>query len=79
MSIFIPKIRKDEPKMKEFDVTITETLKRTVKVVAETHQDAEEKAEREYDHDIHILMPRILLALTLKQLQNVESCLTGYL
>ncbi|WP_317854838.1 DUF3846 domain-containing protein [Chakrabartyella piscis] len=41
--------------MKEFDVTITETLKRTVTVYAETQHEAEEQAEFEWDKGIHVL------------------------
>lgn len=41
--------------MKEFDVEITEILKKTVKVTAETKHDAEERAELEWDEGKHIL------------------------
>ncbi len=41
--------------MKEFDVTITETLKRTVTVSAQTQHEANEQAKLEWDKGIHVL------------------------
>ncbi len=41
--------------MKEFDVTITEILERTIKVQAETKEEATEEAELQWDEGKHVL------------------------
>lgn len=41
--------------MKEFDVTITETLKRTITVTAATKDEAEDLVRRQWEKGEHIL------------------------
>jgi hypothetical protein len=46
---------KEKAALREFEVTITETLQKTVKVMAKDQCEAEEAVQSQWDDEIHVL------------------------
>lgn len=61
--------------MKEFEVKITETLERTVTVIAENKQNAEEQVELEWDDGKHVLGAEDFQGSTFTTIEEREKLL----